>query len=969
MDRYDNYNPEIPYTDTYGSNVGKQDLPAAPEPEKKISRKKGSRTVAPKMKKQQKSASSPTMHKADTSLSLSQKIKDFVQSSTTRWITGLIIGFFGIYLLISFISYMSDCFADQSIVNNAPIGYAHGISNKGGEGGARISEFLINQCFGLGSFVIILWLLAISLKLLVGKPRFKTVNFTIKCIVALVTVSLIVGLLTIGLNSTVNWGGYHGRYVNLAVIEFLGWWGAALLCILLIAIFVVICLRDVILWVNRVNARRREHKRLVEEEKARRLEEQRLVEEMRQVEQEDDVHAGMAHGAHEETNTADNTVSFNPEETSRLYDGVADIDEYDLSNGPLTRTADSLDNERPSAEHYSKEEVETTPAAEDSSESIESSSEYSIVDSGSDSDKAADSESTDTVKESTMDSSGVYNNQIISNGFESASADVAYTASQQKSREEGCDASANGVDTMVVNVNEITTVDKAVKIEDDPRDQRSKMYKFPPLEILREGNGIVPVNADEQIENKERIRKTLADFGIPIVSIEATVGPTVTLYEIRPDKGQKVQKIKNLVDDLSLSLSATGVRIIAPIPGKGTVGIEVANKNPQMVAMRTVIGSRNYQESRFKLPVALGCTINNDVYIADLAKMPHMLVAGATGQGKSVGLNVIIASLLYRKKPHELKFVMIDPKMVEFSLYAKIEKHYLAKMPGEEKAIITDMSKAVATLNSLVQEMEDRYLLLMDAECRKVEEYNEKFLNGMLDSSKGHRFMPYIVVIIDEFCDLIMTQGKEVEKPIARLAQKARAVGIHEIIATQRPSATVITGNIKANFLTRVAFKVSSGIDSKTILDTSGAQQLVGRGDMLINYNSEMIRVQCAFMDTPEVEALTDYVSRQPYGGGAYMLPEPRFSTDGESFEGGEMESGAIRDPKFYEIATFVVQTGYASTSNIQRKFEIGYNRAGKIMDQLESLGIVSPAQGGKPRSVLMSPGEAMEVIEHYRSI
>lgn len=463
------------------------------------------------------------------------------------------------------------------------------------------------------------------------------------------------------------------------------------------------------------------------------------------------------------------------------------------------------------------------------------------------------------------------------------------------------------------------------------------------------------MDANEQLENKEKIKKTLLDFGISIVSIEATVGPTVTLYEIVPDRGVKINRIRNLVDDIALSLAATGVRIIAPIPGKGTVGIEVANKDAQTVSMRTVIKSHKYQESKYKLPIAIGSTISNEVYIADLAKMPHLLVAGATGQGKSVGLNAIIASLLYRKTPDELKFVMIDPKMVEFSLYAKIEAHYLAKIPDAEDAIITDMEKVVATLSSLCVEMDNRYQLLKAAHTRNIEEYNEKIKQRILNPLEGHRFLPYIVVVVDEFSDLIMTAGKEVEIPIARLAQKARAVGMHVIIATQRPSTNVITGIIKANFPARIAFKVSSGVDSKTILDTPGAQQLIGRGDMLISNSAPMVRVQCAFIDTPEVEAICDYIARQPYGQGAYELPEPVAAGAGDN----DSELGnnfGDRDPLFEEAARLIVTNNTASTSSLQRRYSIGYNRAGKIMDQLEAAGIVGPAHGGKPRSVLVDP-------------
>ncbi|MCM1377264.1 MAG: DNA translocase FtsK [Clostridium sp.] len=917
MNQYDNYNPEIPGVDSYSLPEEGRELPAA-ESVKKNRKGNDGRS------KKSRPASRARMASAKSSASSEpffRRVKNWAESSTTRYITGIILGGIGAWLLIAFISYFSDCIADQAPIKNSPVGMAPPVANKAGEGGARISELFINEGFGLGSFVIIFWLFAMCLKLLTGRPHFKSVNFTIKCFVALITVSLIVGLVTINATTYVNWGGYHGRYVNQFVQNFLGVWGAFILCVVMIFIFVVICMSDLINWIRRVRAKHAARRRMIAEEKARRLEEQRVIEEMKRQEMQDDVSSGEAYGetVDEPSNPSNggDTVSFNPVDSNDIYDEYnIDIDDP-VNQQRLALKTESSDSQESLDSQYDQEYTES----QDSFDSVDSVGSQ-------DSQEPDDS----------------LNNTDEENVTENIEENPA-------SEDDGSQ--------MVVNVNNIASADPS------DIDRRSEHYKFPPLEILSVVDDRIAVNAEEQLENKEKIRQTLADFGIPIVSIEATVGPTVTLYEIRPDKGQKVANIKKLVDDISLSLAAIGVRIIAPIPGKGTVGIEVANKNPKMVSMRTVIGSRKYNESKYKLPIALGCTISNDVYIADLTKMPHMLVAGATGQGKSVGLNVIIASLLYRKKPHELKFVMIDPKMVEFSLYSKIEKHYLAKLPGEDKAIITDMTKAVATLNSLVQEMEDRYKLLMSAGCRKVEEYNDKFLSGQLDVREGHRFMPYIVVIIDEFCDLIMSQGKEVEKPIARLAQKARAVGMHEIIATQRPSTTVITGNIKANFLTRVAFKVSSSIDSKTILDATGAQQLIGRGDMLINFNSETTRVQCAFMDTPEVEQLTDWISRQPYGGGAYILPEPMMSADMDGFDEGGFDGTFEKDSKFLEVATHVVQTGYASTSNIQRKFSLGYNRAGKIMDQLEALGVVSPAQGGKPRQVLMSPQEAMEVINN----
>jgi S-DNA-T family DNA segregation ATPase FtsK/SpoIIIE len=433
----------------------------------------------------------------------------------------------------------------------------------------------------------------------------------------------------------------------------------------------------------------------------------------------------------------------------------------------------------------------------------------------------------------------------------------------------------------------------------------------------------------------------------------------VTLYEVTLAPGVKISKIKNLGDDIALSIAAKGIRIIAPIPGKGTIGIEVPNSKPKMVPMGEIIGSKKFQETKFELPIAMGRTITNEVYMVDLCKMPHILVAGATGQGKSVGLNAIITSLLYKKHPAELKFVMVDPKMVEFSMYAPIVKHFLAKMPDAEDAIITDVTKVVQTLNSLCIEMDARYELLKDAKVRQLVEYNEKFINRKLNPNNGHKFLPYIVVVIDEFADLIMQVGKEVETPIARIAQKARAVGIHMILATQRPSANIITGVIRANFPARFAFKVSTGLESRVILDQGGAEQLIGRGDMLISQGNDFERVQCAFVDTPEVEGITQYISEQQGYPTAFLLPE----YVGE--EGGEVKNVdlAKRDPLFDEAAMLVVANQQGSTSMIQRKFSIGFNRAGRIMDQLEAAKIVGPVEGSKPRQVMIADISHLETV------
>jgi len=530
----------------------------------------------------------------------------------------------------------------------------------------------------------------------------------------------------------------------------------------------------------------------------------------------------------------------------------------------------------------------------------------------------------------------------------------------------------DGVDMEVeqaVEEEEVETISEKLVRESgefDPRLELSK-YKFPSLDLLRDHTvgAVITIDQEELEENKNRIVETLSNYKIGIANIKATVGPTVTLYEIVPDAGIRISKIKNLEDDIALSLSALGIRIIAPIPGRGTIGIEVPNKNPKIVSMRSVIASAKFQNAEMELPIAFGKTISNETFVVDLAKMPHMLMAGATGQGKSVGLNAVLTSLLYKKHPAEVKFVLVDPKKVELTLFNKIERHYLAKLPDTDEAIITDTTKVVHTLNSLCIEMDDRYDLLKNAMVRNIKEYNTMFKNRKLNPNDGHRFLPYIVLVIDEFADLIMTAGKEVETPIARLAQLARAIGIHLIVATQRPSVNVITGIIKANFPARIAFRVTSKIDSRTILDNAGADQLIGRGDMLFTQGNELTRLQCAFVDTPEVADITDFIGAQKAYPEAYQLPE----FVGE--EGGTNVDIDIdeRDAKFREAAEVLVIAQQGSASLLQRKLKLGYNRAGRIIDQLEAAGIVGQFEGSKARDVLVPTLEALdELLENERN-
>jgi len=545
--------------------------------------------------------------------------------------------------------------------------------------------------------------------------------------------------------------------------------------------------------------------------------------------------------------------------------------------------------------------------------------------------------------------------------IESTPFDTSITESKPAATEKNKPAEDDEVEIEVQRITEETAAEQKQDETDfyDPTLDLSS-YQRPLLELLEEHtNKEAPVSDEELLENKNKIVETLGNYNIKIARILATVGPTVTLYEIVPAPGVRISKIKNLEDDIALSLAALGIRIIAPIPGRGTIGIEVPNQRPEVVSMYSILRSTKFQDSKFDLPVALGKTISNETFVFDLTRMPHLLIAGATGQGKSVGLNAIITSLLYKKHPAQLKFVLVDPKKVELTLYNKIERHFLAKLPDTEEPIITDTQKVINTLNSLCIEMDARYDLLKAAHVRNIKEYNEKFVARRLNPNKGHKFLPYIVVIVDEFADLIMTAGREIENPIQRLAQLARAVGIHLIIATQRPTTNIITGVIKANFPARIAFRVTSMIDSRTILDSPGANQLIGKGDMLISTGNDMVRLQCAFVDTPEVERITDFIGNQKGYPSAFNLPE----YVGDTAEDSSEVDLKKRDELFEEAASLIVSTQQGSTSHIQRKLSIGYNRAGRIIDQLEAAGIVGPFEGSKARQVLIQDELSLEHI------
>ena len=784
----------------------------------------------------------------------------FFKSETTHFVIGLISVIFSVYLLLAFTSFFFTGAADQSILDNQQPGElmqtTNHVKNYAGARGAQLAEFLINECFGIAAYFIILFLAVAGMKMMKAY-QFRVWKWFMSCSILLVWFSITLGFIFDGTfsDSFIYPGGLHGHNVSAWLVSQIGMPGLGLLLLITALLFFVYLSSETINMIRKAlhpNFRRKKKDTATATDN----------------ENNDTSIKPKREEKKEYSNPQPAVVDFELEQPMKVEVGSK---EEEVSNTPFPfEEKQTSEPQRPMPTEANEEEEE-------------------------------DNDEPD------------------------------FTVSDDTSEE---DAEYKGPALQPYN----------------PRLDLEN-YKFPTLDLLNqyEDNG-TNIDMEEQNANKDRIIKVLRSFGIEISSIKASVGPTITLYEITPAEGVRISKIRNLEDDIALSLSALGIRIIAPIPGKGTIGIEVPNANPRIVPMQSILNSKKFQETTMELPIALGKTITNEVFMVDLAKAPHMLVAGATGQGKSVGLNAIVTSLLYKKHPAELKFVIVDPKKVEFSVYTPIERHFLAKLPDGEDAIITDVSKVVQTLNSLCIEMDTRYDLLRKAGCRNIKEYNAKFISRQLNPEKGHRFMPYIVIIIDEFGDLIMTAGKEVELPICRIAQLARAVGIHAIIATQRPTTNIITGTIKANFPARVAFRVAAMMDSRTILDRSGAQQLIGKGDMLYLQGNDPVRVQCAFVDTPEVERIANYISKQQGYPTAFMLPE----YVGEESESsiGEVDMNRL-DPMFEDAARLVVIHQQGSTSLIQRKFSIGYNRAGRIMDQLEKAGIVGPTQGSKARDVL----------------
>lgn len=858
----------------------------------------------------------------------------FLRDDRTRFIVGLLFLLVGALLALAFCSFLGYAGkADASVIANGAV-MQQGATNWAGSFGALASEFCINQWLGVASFLYVFLCIRLGFSLTRNvsiRPLFSVfVHYALWSI----WISLACGFFFVDSyqDSYIYLGGHHGYDLEQYLERLIGWPGVLLLLIISFLILLVFLTRTVI---QRFRATfglmgAVGHK---------------LREGMRSHHTEGE----------EETNDAEAPAVV-------PVDDVQHPMEEDLDDAP--------ENEAP-AENVPMEEA---PAA---AYEPEPRIDPLPFDDGQEQ-PGADSNAAEPVAET-----GVQ--YIAPDGAmgQDGDEDMPDPTSDDEIAPYNTDDP-----NFVINTNQTDVVDEPLQMpmEDYDPTKDLEYYKFPTFDLLKEYDSNIPVDMAEQNENKEKIRRTLSDYGVEIQSISATVGPTITLFEIVLVSGTKINAIKRLSDEIAMSIaSRTGVRIIAPIPGKSAIGIEVPNKDPQTVSMRECIQSRAFQESKAALPVALGKTITNEVFTFDLAKAPHMLVAGATGQGKSVGLNAIITSLLYKKHPSQLKIVLVDPKMVEFSVYANIDKHYLAKLPDAEDPIITDVSKVVQTLKSLCAEMEDRYALLREAGCRKLEEYNDKFIHRKLNPNKHidapigskdgthHHYLPYIVAIIDEYGDLIMTAGKEVELPIARIAQKARAVGIHMIIATQRPSAKIVTGIIKANFPARIAFRVSSATDSSIILDQSGAQNLVGRGDLFVSLGDKFARVQCAFVDTPEVIRINEYIHSQQGYPTCYILPEPKPdpSEGGGADDGGG--SGTVDlhqlDPLFDECAELVVATGQGSTSMIQRKFGIGYNRAGRIMDQLEAAGVVGPYQGSKARAVLVEgPSELQNIIEGLKN-
>ena len=874
-------------------------------------------------KKDNKNKKSNTKHNENT-----QKIKSALNGETGHFIGGLICLMFGVYLFLAFTSFLSAGDADQSAMAVNSVGETEIVKNHTGPAGARLAEFLINGCFGIPAYFIVIVLLIAGTKLM------KAYNFTVwkwflACMSIMYWMSVTLGFIFGDVDSFIYPGGLHGYNVSVWIQSYIGMPGLILLlifCGIIIGVAIRRQTMEVVRKILHPNFRKNSIEGKADDvqnmpETAAATEPAPVIEESEEEVSDDEPAENETAGEKKKSKWYERLMPGGI--LGRLFGRKHDKDDVE---------SDDNENEE-EGEDAEKEETEQVRHSHDDSFYAEFKKENE-PETYAEEVYSDDVNYTGNSIELPLDDAPVNARRII---------EAEATAHTEQKTEEP--------EFEIEERKEEETVRGDLNVPYNPR-LDLELYKFPTLDLLKTYPDDGPsIDMEEQTANKNRIIQVLRSFGIEISSIKANVGPTVTLYEITPAEGVRISKIRNLEDDIALSLSALGIRIIAPIPGKGTIGIEVPNASPKIVPMSSVLASKKFQESTYELPIALGKTITNEVFMVDLAKAPHMLVAGATGQGKSVGLNAIVTSLLYKKHPSELKFVIIDPKKVEFAIYAPIEKHFLAKLPDAEDAIITDVTKVVQTLNSLCVEMDTRYDLLKKAGCRNIKEYNAKFINRQLNPANGHKFMPYIVIIIDEFGDLIMTAGKEVELPICRIAQLARAVGIHAIIATQRPTTNIITGTIKANFPARVAFRVASMMDSRTILDRPGAQQLIGKGDMLYLQGNDPVRVQCAFVDTPEVERISEYISKQQGYPTAFELPE-YVDENAEPSGAADVDMNRL-DPMFEEAARLIIYHQQGSTSLIQRKLSLGYNRAGRIMDQLERAGIVGPANGSKARDVL----------------
>lgn len=877
--------------------------------------------MANRLKKKTPPPPNPDKLTADKEVEVT--VQEIVKDERTYKIAGTISLLFALFLFVAFTSYLFTWQEDQDKVHKLGVKLFSTddirVNNLLGVLGAYIAHFFIYKGFGLASYLFCTFFFVLGVNLLFGRKVFSLIRNLKYVVAGLVIIS--VGFAFIFRSSSFSWGGAAGELVNDWMIKWIGVFGTG--AVLLVAGF------SYFIWRVNPSFNLPERKREV-------------VEEEMPEETEEELYAG-------EAITINDLYKDDEEEGARLFiekdplvsknklknkgkDIVVTVPEEEEDLNPMNdirvvEKEEEIDEETDQPEEIFEiiEPVDEAPMS-----AVEMAEQFAGVE-----------EIIPTVDLPIKKPVAAKQREIIADQFE---LEIKETPDEEIIEDEV-------VEVMPVKGVKLTPYEPTLDLRD---------YQYPSLELLETHGSEKIVHDPVELENnKNQIIATLKNYDISIQRIAATVGPTVTLYEIVPAPGVRISRIKNLEDDIALSLAALGIRIIAPIPGKGTIGIEVPNVHKRVVSMKTLLASEKFQNNTYSLPIAIGKKIDNENFIVDLATMPHLLMAGATGQGKSVGLNAILVSLLYKKHPSQLKLVLVDPKKVELSIYRTIENHFLAKLPGEEESIITDTKKVIHTLNALCIEMDNRYDLLKEAGCRNIKEYNEKFVGRKLNPEKGHQFLPFIVLVVDEFADLIMTAGKEVEMPIARLAQLARAVGIHLIIATQRPSVNIITGTIKANFPARIAFKVSSKIDSRTILDAGGAEQLIGKGDMLISYNGELTRLQCAFVDTPEVDSITDFIGDQRGYPQAFLLPE---YVDEKELEGKDFDM-SNRDPLFEDAARLVVSSQIGSTSLIQRRMKLGYNRAGRLMDQLEAAGIVGPNQGSKAREVQVKSEMELEEI------